>query len=162
MKKDKKYNINPTPEEIKFPTDQPFMVPEGYFDKLSDRIMERIQNGTVQKPPVIPIYRKPAYIYAAAIAIILIAVAGILFFSSVNNSSKGLMPSEITISDLYDNYIDQSVDEYTLQTYYARTLTENPDSSVNKNKTGTDTSINRQAIETYLLESYDPENVLNH
>lgn len=78
-----------------------FKSPEGYFDKLPDRVMQRVTAETQQKARILPLRRKSALFAAAATLFLLISV-GSLFL--VRNNS-GALPAEMEIAEA--DIIDQ-------------------------------------------------------
>lgn len=88
-------------------------VPQGYFDELPARMMEKIRQEE-QKARVIPFYRKKAVLWSAAASIVILF--GINSFMMVMRSSReALLSHDIQIDDLNIHEFDEAmIMEYAL------------------------------------------------
>lgn len=78
------------PEEMKI---NPFKVPEGYFENLTDRVMDRISKET----PIRQITRKRTIIYYAAAIAILALVVSVIYLAD-NGNGENTLAQEITVT----------------------------------------------------------------
>lgn len=77
----------------------PFRVPENYFDTLSERIMQRIdeeesKNLNAQKAKKIRFFQLPTMRWAAAVACVAVVGATSLFY--VSNKNNATIASQVT------------------------------------------------------------------
>jgi low affinity Fe/Cu permease len=84
--------------------EDPFRVPDGYFEHFPERVMEKIRAGEDKTVPrMVPFHRKGMYYAAAVIAAVVILTGGYLFLqrqgapdvSVRNNVTTFVMTSEI-------------------------------------------------------------------
>ena len=73
-----------------------YTVPDGYFDRLTPRIMDRI--GEEKRDPVRSLYFRPVFMYAsAAAAFIIIMITTVLYFA--DSSSDVINDLTVSISE---------------------------------------------------------------
>ena len=147
------------PENLK---ENPFRVPEGYFENFRERMMNRREmNAFINQPRVIPLHRR---IWAVAATILIMAgLASIVLLIRQNKyDTSDLQYFTISIDDLEQVYPLESLDEYTLVNYCLEN--ENAASLIGEGAIQStikqDTFINNQDIEQYLFQSNDLENLL--
>lgn len=80
---------------------EPFKAPEGYFDSLADRIMDRIEEE--EMPAKKHFSLAPWIKYSAAACIVLMVTAGIFFLN---------LPQDPTASELLAEVSDEAILEY--------------------------------------------------
>ncbi|MBQ8463723.1 MAG: hypothetical protein IJ544_06365 [Prevotella sp.] len=88
----------------------PFRVPEGYFDQLTDRVMSRLpQEESVQTKPTL-IRRLRPLLYAAAC--VCIAVFSVAIYFNHHNAEQQAATAALQQQDAYynDSYIDEAAD----------------------------------------------------
>lgn len=114
-----------TNEEIyiinRFGQRNPFLVPEGYFDQLTDKVMDRLPKEET-KPALIRSIRP--WLYAAACLLVVILTTTIYFNSS--DSQQQLLSSAMESSVSSDNYVEEAADYAMLDNHdiYACLLNE--------------------------------------
>lgn len=88
--------------------DNPFQTPDGYFETLPSRIMDRIKSGSDEKTPVHRIRHRRILFAAAAALLLLISIPFVwmLLDKPADNELYGL---EINISEGYYNYLTLSI-----------------------------------------------------
>ena len=94
----------------------PFTVPEGYFEQLTQQVMDRIPAATqeVKPAPKKTVFKQlRPWLYAAACVCVGVFTAGVLF-NSQNDNSKELEQmatlEQENINYYSDNYIDEEAD----------------------------------------------------
>lgn len=95
--------------------ENPFQVPENYFDSLGSRISDRIVSNTSQKEaPVFAFARlKPILIYTGSIAaVVLFIYMGVSFFSK--DVDHPALVAQTSSQDLNEYAIVSGIDEATL------------------------------------------------
>lgn len=91
----------------------PFKVPEGYFESLTSNVMERLEDPVEQETPVVSMWmRVRPYVYLAAMFIGITCMIRVYtgLSSGVNNNSS-------IVEQATDEYLLSSVDTYTLYEY---------------------------------------------
>ncbi len=121
MTKDKKtYNPQDNNIKIQAPTlfgikkQNPFSVPDGYFDDLPNIILNRInEKKTVSLwNNLHSLVRKPHYSIAASLVILLISVAGYFFLFNKSNAETNIMNPYVEL----DNIIrDNNINLYNIE-----------------------------------------------
>ena len=91
----------------------PFKVPEGYFENLTSTVMERLEEPVKQEAPVISMWmRVRPYVYLAAMFI------GITCMIRVYTGlTSGVDDTNSIVEQATDEYLLSSVDTYTLYEY---------------------------------------------
>ena len=111
----------------------PFTVPEGYFEQLTQQVMARIPAEVQEKKPAAKkaiIRQLRPWLYAAACVCVGVFTAGVLFSNSQSDNSKELQQmasmEQETINYYSDNYIDEEADYLMLdnQEIYACLLAD--------------------------------------
>ena len=111
----------------------PFTVPEGYFEQLTQQVMARIPAEEQEKKPAAKktiIRQLRPWLYAAACVCVGVFTAGVLFSNSQSDNSKELQQmasmEQETINYYSDNYIDEEADYLMLdnQEIYACLLAD--------------------------------------
>ena len=111
----------------------PFTVPEGYFEQLTQQVMARIPAEEQEKKPAAKkaiIRQLRPWLYAAACVCVGVFTAGVLFSNSHSDNSKELQQmasmEQETINYYSDNYIDEEADYLMLdnQEIYACLLAD--------------------------------------
>lgn len=96
-----------------------FIVPEGYFDLLSDTILNKVSQN---KPKVIPLWQRKKTILMAVAATVVIAIS-IPIISIYNNSTNDLSPeienylsynTNITDADIVELLDDETIENITI------------------------------------------------
>lgn len=127
--------------------ENPFTVPDGYFDTLSSRIRDRInapQPKTVWEKLFQPLQR-PAFAYTC-ITIAMLICAGVYFNQKPNPvTTKQVAEVNITVNDIYNSGIIYEYDEST--------LTEVLAANTSTQQTSTE-------VEDYLIDSNTDESDL--
>jgi hypothetical protein len=100
--KDRKH-IKASDEELKNLAGKPyqdhsFKVPNGYFEELPGRIMERVKKEE-SRSIIRHVMTKPAFYYAAAILIVFIVISGVFLFR--NNETDQYLAADFDIPDAY-------------------------------------------------------------
>lgn len=132
-------------------TGNPFKVPEGYFESLSDRIIERVREAGPEVPVTkgrTTVYRrlKPVLYMAAALAGIAIITAGIL---RVSNTGNNLILNDLNSESVLADALIEEIDTYTLE------------SEVNKNSEAAATG-NESLTESVILENIEESDITNN
>ena len=146
-----------------------FKVPEGYFETLPGRIMDRIRSEEQLKPRIIRLHLRRRILTAAAAAILLLAgVASLWLYFGQKHSEPVAATVPVTILDLADAGIIASVDDKLI----VDLLLEAPDTVVTGTQQTTleadlqqslwssDTLISDEDIKNYLVENNDLEALL--
>ena len=154
----------------KYAKNEPYLVPEGYFENLPGSIMDRIRKEPLAPPRVLPIYRLKIFLAAAAACIVLAAGLTILLMFYGRNQVQPVPASaSITIQDLNNADFVSSIDDRTL----VDLLLEAPDTITKGNQKTTiekdlgnslwskDTLITNKDIEDYLVENNELEALLS-
>ena len=111
----------------------PFTVPEGYFEQLTQQVMARIPAEEQEKKPAAKkaiIRQLRPWLYAAACVCVGVFTAGVLFSNSQSDNSKELQQmasmEQETINYYSDNYSDEEADYLMLdnQEIYACLLAD--------------------------------------
>lgn len=127
--------------------ENPFTVPEGYFDSLSARIQDRInapQPKTVWEKLFQPLQR-PAFAYAS-ITVAMLICAGVYFNQKQNPvATKQVADVNITADDIYNSGIIYEYDESILTEVLAA---------------NTNTQQSSTEVEDYLIDSNTDESEL--
>ncbi|AFL81890.1 hypothetical protein Aeqsu_2432 [Aequorivita sublithincola DSM 14238] len=163
MKKDKNISGFTTPEnyfesfeerlfskisEENFSSSAGFKAPDGYFDALEERVLKTIIHSEEPKT-VISLYPKKYFGYAATIAACLI-VAFMVFSNKTDNSLDSL---EMAAIDTYIEEGNLNLDLYELTSY----IDDEDITNLNfENKQFSD-----KALESYILENFDEEFLIN-
>ena len=91
----------------------PFKVPDGYFESLTSTVMERLEEPVEQETPVVSMWmRVRPYVYLAAMFI------GITCMIRVYTGlTSGVDSDNSIVEQATDEYLLSSVDTYTLYEY---------------------------------------------
>lgn len=89
-------------------TKNPFAVPEGYFEQLSDRIMSQLEESPTKKSGTTTRRLRP-WIAAASIAAVA-AVSATLFFGKNGAATTGQVADEAHTAYYDTNYINEEAD----------------------------------------------------
>ena len=84
--------------------DNPFRVPEGYFDTIADRVMEAIPQNEVRMVPHTEHKRRPAWRFYAAAA----AIAAVLFGAGIYSYNKTTEVATQPVQASVEVYTDDS------------------------------------------------------
>ncbi len=127
--------------------ENPFTVPDGYFDTLSSRIQDQInapQPKSIWEKLLLPLQR-PAFAYAT-ITIVMFICAGVYFSQKKNDvATPQVAEINITADDIYNSGIIYEYDEIT--------LTELLAANINTKQSSTE-------LEDYLIDSNTDESDL--
>lgn len=126
-----------------------FNAPDGYFDSLSSKIQDRIQENK-SKTYIIPIFR-PAFV-GISFTLMIICIS-LLYFNSINKKAAYQVQQE---SPSLDEIIDSGYYLHFEEAVLAETLCDLP----SKNDT---TQLNTQdlELENYLIQSMNETTLLN-
>lgn len=141
--------------------ENPFHIPEGYFNDLTGKLMRDKAVAVGEIHPKKAEWGR----HALAIAAVIVILAGII--SVIIHERMGAPETElpyftISLKDFEQAYPLESLDEYTLVNYFS-TSGEVPDMSFNNafwNIVQEDSSLNVKDIQQYLLQSNEIENLL--
>jgi hypothetical protein len=140
--------------------ENPFSVPEGYFNDLPGRIM---QNKAIAKEKRVRHMAEHSRPWAiAAVIVILAGIFSVIFYQRQDKTETEPTFFTISLSDFEQVYPLESLDEYTLVNYFS-TSAEVPDVSFNDvfwNIVQEDSSLDTSDIKQYLLQSNEIENLL--
>jgi hypothetical protein len=101
----------------------PFRAPDGYFEHLTESILHRTVN-IPEQPRIVPIYKRPAAILAAA------AIAASFFLFSPSRHALVIQPAldqVVTVEELQQSYLADDLDELTLKEELAQTISNDDD-----------------------------------
>lgn len=130
-----------------FSRENPFRVPDGYFDRFPSVISDRIVHQKRKSQFTLAIFLKPVPAFAAAVVI----TAGIIAFNFLSSSNKPLTEEEITNYVYQEGIIEDLTDEDILE--YA---------SLNTSKTDTTSNSEVETIQDYLLDQgLDESEIIN-
>ena len=103
----KKHN---TTNPFSFPEgrNNPFVVPEGYFDSLPDNIMKRIKKQSPDKSGLIHFSKHYVRYAAAAVILVAMTLTGILIFRD-KPSTDTIVLENITIEYFLNNGFDEAI-----------------------------------------------------
>ncbi len=132
--------------EDKLPGDSGFKAPDGYFDAVEDTIMSRIAEEN--QTPVIPLYRRKIFLYAASIA----ACAALVF--SVYTPETTISENDLEFADI-EAYIDNG--ELDIDPYEIAQLLNEEDI---EELSAEDDFFSEESLENYLLEHIDDTSLL--
>ncbi len=93
--------------------ENPFKVPDGYFESVTSSIMDRLEEPVVVKTPVVTMWlRVRPYVYLAAMFIGITCMIRVYtgLTSGVNNKNS-------IVEQTTDEYLLSSVDTYTFYEY---------------------------------------------
>lgn len=110
-------------------TENPFTVPEGYFEHFTEQLMEKLPEREMQPAPKLTLWtRVKPWVYMAAMFCGL--MLSVRMFVGEKQSQSPAVPSETTdFTEVPDEYIDPIVnqtmmDDYTLYQYLTDADTE--------------------------------------
>lgn len=110
-------------------TENPFTVPEGYFERFTEQLMEKLPEREAQPAPKLTLWtRVKPWVYMAAMFCGL--MLSVRMFVGEKQSQSPAAASETTdFTEVPDEYIDPSVnqtmmDDYTLYQYLTDADTE--------------------------------------
>lgn len=110
-------------------TENPFTVPEGYFERFTEQLMEKLPEREAQPAPKLTLWtRVKPWVYMAAMFCGL--MLSVRMFVSEKQSQSPAVASETTdFTEVPDEYIDPIVnqtmmDDYTLYQYLTDADTE--------------------------------------
>lgn len=164
MKPDSKYkpgpdHKDPIPENLK---ENPFNVPEGYFERFTERLMERMEEERRHKTaPVLRITQRTLAV--AAVLVLFLSIGTYMILKNPDKSESSSSPYfAVTLDDLEEFYGMERFDEYTLVSFYLDNIDEihsfrQVESS---DKLPSDQNISMEDIEKYLMENNELENLL--
>ena len=97
------------------PSRNPFTVPEGYFDTLTDRIMRQIpkEESTPQKAVTVPLWKRYSFRAAAAVICIIMGLGALALFNQnaiFTPQENATATIETVGTSLQDDAIDQVAD----------------------------------------------------
>ena len=131
------------------PTSDFFNAPDGYFDSLSSKIQDRIQENK-SKTYIIPIFR-PAFV-GISFTLMIICIS-LLYFNSINKKAEYQVQQEVpSLDEIIDSGYYLDFEEAVL----AETLCDLPSK-------GDTTQLNTQdlELENYLIQSMNETTLLN-
>ena len=147
------------PENLK---ENPFTVPEGYFESFNERLMEKIVQESPSK--VTPVYRISRKVLAtAAVVIIFLALGSVLLVRYYHRPAPAALPDfTVTLNDLDEGLGMERFDEFTLVSFYLENSEElnYQENGTTMEKLSVDSTISNKDIEQYLIESNQLENLL--
>jgi len=120
-----------------FSRENPFRVPDGYFDRLPSAMSDRIAQQNRKPRFTLAIFLKPIPAFAAAAVI----TAGIIAFNLLSSSNKPLTKEEITNYVYQEGIIEDLTDEDILEYAF-----------LNTSKTDTTSNSEVEMIQDYLLD----------
>lgn len=138
-----------------FGTGKVFTAPDGYFESLPDRIINRVVDK--EAPAVISFHERPVFriIAAAASVLIIVAVAISLYFSPEETEED--IYSEFSTEELYDHslsHLAELEEEYLLSMMDIEDLEEILSIDLNEN------TISEEEIIDYLLAENNIEELI--
>ena len=89
-------------------TRNPFTVPDGYFDHLAGRVIDRLPPAASERKPSAVVRRLRPLLYAAACAVLAIAVGAILRYSA--SGSLPAVAQQQEQAAYSDTYMDDMAD----------------------------------------------------
>ena len=101
--------------ERRFGRQQPFRVPDGYFESLAANIMDKIPEGQPAMTPHVPMWRRirPAVAVAASVCAVMFSV--LLFMDKSDKAQPALAHNATTRSAAADSYTSLDVAaDYTM------------------------------------------------
>lgn len=140
--------------------ENPFRVPEGYFDSFHERLLERLDGESHNKPvPLLKIPRK--LIAAAALVFVLLSIGTVVLTRYyMKTEPVGLPNFSLTLGDLEAIYGMDRFDEYTLVSFYLENTLEFQGEADIRDAISSDSNITNEDIQEYLIESNELENLL--
>lgn len=103
-------------------TENPFTVPEGYFEHFTEQLMEKLPEREIQPAPRLTLWTrvKPWVYMAAMFCGLMLSVR--MFVGEKKTQSPAAVPEMTDFSEVPDEYIDPIVnqtmmDDYTLYQY---------------------------------------------
>jgi hypothetical protein len=131
-----------------FSRENPFRVPDGYFDRFPSAMSDRIAQQNRKPRFRFAIFLKPIPAFAAAAAVI---TAGIIAFNLLSSSNKPLTGEEITNYVYQEGIIEDLTDEDILEYAF-----------LNTSKTDTTSNREVETIQDYLLDQgLDESDIIN-
>ena len=129
----------------------PFKVPEGYFESLTDRIIVKVHEtepeaAAVKSGRTVYMRLRPLLYMAAALAGVAIITAGIL---RVSHTGNVLRPDDFKNGSVFADAMIEEIDTYTLE------------NEVNKNAE-TVTADNESLTESVILENIEESDITNN
>lgn len=110
-------------------TENPFTVPEGYFEHFTEQLMEKLPEREIQPAPRLTLWTrvKPWVYMAAMFCGLMLSVR--MFVGEKKTQSPAAVPEMTDFSEVPDEYIDPIVnqtmmDDYTLYQYLTDADTE--------------------------------------
>ncbi|MBP6513470.1 MAG: hypothetical protein KA347_12455 [Bacteroidia bacterium] len=147
MEREKELKDAPTLRNL--PTSDFFTAPEGYFDSLSSKIQDRIQENK-SKTYIIPVFR-PAFVGISFTLMIL--CISLLYFNSINKKAEYQVQQE---SPSLDEIIESGYYLNFEEAVLAETLCDMPSKSDT-----TQLNTQDQELENYLIQSINETTLLN-
>ena len=159
-------NANKTPpldEEGQFSGDlkleDPYFVPEGYFDELQKNLMERIRSENEQSLRFRRASRSIA-LYAAAAVVLLATVSAVLFYTLRPTAFQDAASIQITLDDLEAASL---IDEFNESSIIDEVVASTDPSVLTEEASGIDGSMLEEVspadIIQYLLETNNIESL---
>ena len=147
MEREKELKDAPTLRNL--PTSDFFTAPEGYFDSLSSKIQDRIQENK-SKTYIIPVFR-PAFV-GISFTLMIICIS-LLYFNSINKKAEYQAQKEATsLDEIIESGYYLNFEEAVL----AETLCDMPSKSDT-----TQLNTQDQELENYLIQSINETTLLN-
>jgi hypothetical protein len=165
MKKKKGLSTSPSEQPSTLlpesPGDNPFNVPEGYFDTLPLRIQDRItklEQPVPVKPSIIRTLPLPVKLAAASALLALVVMAAILLFSKNDATEllEGLSADMIMENPGEVIEIDEN---YLVETLISKTAEEGLNGITGGYITFTEEEVTEDDIIAYLLSEYSPDDL---
>ena len=110
-------------------TENPFTVPEGYFERFTEQLMEKLPEREAQPAPKLTLWtRVKPWVYMAAMFCGLM-LSGRMFVGEKQSQSPAAASETTDFTEVPDEYIDPIVnqtmmDDYTLYQYLTDADTE--------------------------------------
>ena len=105
----------------------PFRVPEGYFESLTDQVMQSLPEQPKRRAK--SVFMRPVFYAAASVCALLIAGATWMWHSSEDTSSANAVQAQAVVQQQTDNsedYMDEAADYMMLDNHEIYTyLAEN-------------------------------------
>jgi hypothetical protein len=135
--------------EVYLPKDAGFKVPETYFSELEASILNKVTISE-KEPKVIPLFKKPAFVYVTTIA-----ACALLFFSVIKTKSN----TDLNFENLDFSSIDSYIEDGNIELHADEIMAMLGDDEI----IAIDQEHNvfsEQNIKAYLLENLDNDTLL--
>jgi hypothetical protein len=108
-------------EEMK--RENPFKVPEGYFENFTNRIMDQLPEKGASTPTIIPLWsRIKPWMYAAAMIAGIVLLLNIFVIAPKSKNAGLNLTSSAEIDEFYQYYEEQLADKMYHETLYVEGL----------------------------------------